>query len=168
MRPRPPARAPSSNATPIVIVIVSVALIGGLAWYFLTQQEPVLVKSAAEKAAESTTLPTIEADPEMKTGTRRVRTSEWDFEESGTGKKLVGKIAFESDDKEEVLRGDTTLSDVRYKLFSASGEKLKVGYLPFHDLKSGQSSPTEMTYGAWKRVKRVWIEKTLREATPEK
>lgn len=158
----------SSSATPIVIVIVSVALIGGLALYFLNQ-EPTLVKSVAEKAEAAAAMPAVEADPEARTGARRVRTSDWQFEESqATGKKLVGKITFEADDKEEVLRGDTTLSDVRYKLFSASGEKLKVGYLPFHDLKSGESSPTEITYSAWKRVKRVWIEKTLREAAQEK
>jgi hypothetical protein len=167
MRPRPSIPRPSSSATPIVVVIVSLALIGGLAAYFLSNQEPTRVQSVAEKA-EPAAPPAVEADPEMKTGARRVRTSTWEFEGSEAGKKLVGKITFESDDKEEVLRGDTTLSDVRYKLFSPSGEKLKVGYLPFRDLKSGESSPTEITYGAWKRVKRVWLEKTLREATKEK
>ena len=164
MKPRPVIPARSSSSTPIVIVIVSVALIGGLAWYFLTHQEPERVQSQAEKA-EPLALPAITADPALKTGPSRVRLSDWKFEDSPdkSPKKIVGRVSFEADDKDEVLKGGF-FGDLKYTLYSAGGEKLKVGYLPFGALRSGESSETEIDFGAWKRVKRIWIERFLREA----
>ncbi len=163
---RRPAAASRSSAGPVIAVVLFVAAFAGVFGYFHLNREP-------EKAPEApaAALPAFEADPLLKAGPLKVRTSGWAFAAPAPGekqsKKIAGTIAVDATPGPEPVKGGF-FGDVKFTLFSALGEKLKIDYLPFPPLKAGESAPTEIVFTHWHRVKRVWLEPTLRQNAQEK
>jgi hypothetical protein len=161
-----------ARGSPVAILAGAGFVIAFGVFFYLVLEGRKEEKPPEPDSAQAPVIPPIDIDPALNSGTQHLTFSGWTFVPAKPPEKrpqkISGLLRFETSDAGLTLQGGL-LGDVKYTVFSPSGQKLKVEDFRFGRLSSGETASVEMSFADWSKAARVLIGPRLRPpSTPEK